>query len=1075
MTFSCRNLGSLLACALPKRTLAFGLGLFLAFAALAGAQTWTPLTHQPSFGASTALLLTDGTVMVQAVESRVWWRLTPDSTGSYINGTWTQLASLPVGYSPLYYASAVLPDGRVVVEGGEYNGGSSAVESALGAIYNPATNAWTSITPPSGVTEIGDASSVVLANGTFMLGPCCFQTIDYLLNPSTLTWTATGSGKADVNAEESWTLLPNGKVLTVDANNPSDLTHSEIYDPATGSWSSAGSTIVQLPDTTSSGGGSHEIGPAVLRPNGTVFATGGNPNTAVYNTATGIWSAGPTFPGTLDLADAPAALLPNGNVLLDSSPGIFIPGVQFFEFNGTSLVSVPGPPRAASQTSYEGRMLVLPTGQILFTDGSADVEVYTASGTYQNAWRPTINSVPSSVVPGTTSYFLSGTQLNGLSQGAMYGDDAQSATNYPLVRITNNATNHVRYAKTHNHSTMAVATGSAVVSTLFDVPADIETGSSRLEVVANGIPSTSVAIQVAGAIDYVGTFEHAGCDTLSGWAADRSRLNTAITVSIYNNGFLLTTVLANGSRPDVGSLLGDNGLHGFSIATPLSLRDGNSHLVSIKFESSGTDLASSPVSLTCSPPPPPPVAGFSFTCAGLTCSFNGSSSTGSGLTYAWSFGDSASGSGNPINHTYGATGVYTATLTVTDSQARQSSRSKNVSVTSNATAPAENYFAVAPCRILDTRNTTILTNNQPRVITVAGNCGIPSTAKAVSFNVTAVSPTGSGKIALHPGNLTASWAGAQSSLNFAPANSPRGNSAVIQLATDGTGTLGITALIPDPPGQVHVVLDVQGYFSTDSTAASGVVGPLGFQTLTLCRMADTRPSSPLVAGTVRTFTAQGVCDVPAGAAVASLHIGVPGPAYSGNIAVFPSNIAAPAVTSIDFQSGIGSLRNAARVGLSPTTPDFSAQFSSATPGASVHAYFDVNGYFKSDAPLKYHPIVPCRAVDTASLPTGGPALVTDTVRTFQIQGNCGVPVGAKAAVVRLVISLPNSAGDLSVYPSNLALPSISTVKFDANEPGLSMGTIVPLSTLSDDLAVSPGQMTAGGTVGLAIDVFGYFQ
>jgi hypothetical protein len=272
-----------------------------------------------------------------------------------------------------------------------------------------------------------------------------------------------------------------------------------------------------------------------------------------------------------------------------------------------------------------------------------------------------------------------------------------------------------------------------------------------------------------------------------------------------------------------------------------------------------------------------------------------------------------------------------------------------------------------------------------------------------------------------------------------------------------------------------VILDVQGYFSTDTTAAAGAVGPLGFQTLPICRMADTRPSSPLVTGTVRTFTAQGVCGVPAGAAVASLHIGVPGPAYSGSIALFPSNIAAPGVSTINFQGGISNLRNGARVNLSPTTPDFAAQFLSTTPGASVHAYFDVNGYFKSDAPLKYHPISPCRAVDTSSPSTGGPALVTDTVRTFQIQGNCGVPFGAQAALLRLVVSSPTSGGDLSVYPSNLSLPTISTVKFDANEPGLSMGTIVPLSTLSDDLAVSAGQMTAGGTVGLAIDVFGYFQ
>ncbi len=97
--------------------------------------------------------------------------------------------------------------------------------------------------------------------------------------------------------------------------------------------------------------------------------------------------------------------------------------------------------------------------------------------------------------------------------------------------------------------------------------------------------------------------------------------------------------------------------------------------------------------------------------------------------------------------------------------------------------------------------------------------------------------------------------------------------------------------------------------------------------------------------------------------------------------------------------------------------------------------------------------------------------------TFQIQGNCGVPVGAKAALLRLVVAAPTSSGDLTVYPSNLTLSAVavSAVKFDANEPGLSMGTIVPLSTLANDLAASPGQMTAGGTVVVSIDIFGYFQ
>lgn len=140
-----------------------------------------------------------------------------------------------------------------------------------------------------------------------------------------------------------------------------------------------------------------------------------------------------------------------------------------------------------------------------------------------------------------------------------------------------------------------------------------------------------------------------------------------------------------------------------------------------------------------------------------------------------------------------------------------------------------------------------------------------------------------------------------------------------------------------------------------------------------------------------------------------------------------------------------------------------------------HAYFDVHGYFKSDAPLQYRAITPCRAFDTADANAGAPRIAVDVPRNVQIQGQCGVPAGAKAAVVRVVVSTPTSSGDLLLYPSNVAPPAVSTVKFTTNEPGLSMGTTVPLSTLANDLTVHARQMTAGGSVAVAIDVLGYFQ
>jgi hypothetical protein len=469
----------------------------LALAGFANAQKWQSLKHPPTFQTDTALLLTDGRVMVHEYNSPNWWALTPDQTGSYVNGTWKQLASMPSDYAPLYFASQVLPGGRVLVEGGEYNF-LSQDETNLGAIYEPINNQWIKVNPPGGWSEIGDSPSIVLPNGTLLLGQN-FTTESALFNIKTLGWTIKGSGKSDDYAEEGMELLPNGKVLLVDTQN---TPNSEMFNPKTNTWTTAGSTIVAL--SISAG---EETGPALLRPEGTVFAMGANGtgagHTAIFNTKTGKWTAGPDFPNGNDMADAPAAVLPDGNILCETSPLVFQTPVSFYEFDGTKFNSVPNPKHTGNKqnkvnTSYVGRLLVLPTGQILYTlaDGfTIDAEIYTAKGTFQSSWAPTIKTAPTSVTRGDT-YKISGTQFNGLTHGAAYGDDAQMNSNYALVRITNNASKHVIYAKTHNPSTMGVATGTKIVSTNFDVPKTAETGASSLVVVANGIPSAPVSVTV---------------------------------------------------------------------------------------------------------------------------------------------------------------------------------------------------------------------------------------------------------------------------------------------------------------------------------------------------------------------------------------------------------------------------------------------------------------------------------------------------------------------------------------------------------------------------------------------------
>jgi len=458
-------------------------------------QTLQSLTNQPPDSAGLGFLLTDGSVMFQGNRLFDWFKLTPDNSGSYLKGTWSQLANLPAGYAPADFASAVLADGRVVVVGGEYNFGSFVLTNE-GTIYDPVANTWAALAPPAGWDYIGDSPSAVLPNGQLLIGRK-LDTLMAELDPSTLQWTAMAStGKSDFDAEEGWTLLPDGSILTFDVKN---APNSERYIPSMQTWFSAGSTIVDLHSPgggpcLSYGGGCYnppgEVGPAMLRPDGTVFATGsrstaGPGHTAIYtppviSTDAGTWTAGPDFPGNDNAGDSFAVLLPSGNVLVLGNSG------TLYEFDGKTLT-------ASGQVPSGSSLLVLPTGEVIV--GGDTVQLYTSAGQPAPSWAPTISAFPASVLRGS-SYAISGTQFNGLSQAAAFGDEEQTATNYPLVRITNQSTGHVFYARTHDHSTMAVATGSAVVSTNFDVPSGMETGASSLEIVANGIASPSVRLTV---------------------------------------------------------------------------------------------------------------------------------------------------------------------------------------------------------------------------------------------------------------------------------------------------------------------------------------------------------------------------------------------------------------------------------------------------------------------------------------------------------------------------------------------------------------------------------------------------
>ncbi len=519
------------------------------------AAQWQSLASPPSvpsgaFSAETMLLLTNGNILVHNAYGQEWLLFQPDPNNGYKGGAWGAVSQMSVPRG--FFASAVLNDGRVFVVGGETSTATTS-DISSGDIYDPATNAWTAMqgtsAPPSYIQ--GDASACVLTDGRVIFGAISSnQTAVW--DPVNSTWTAAGTAfGTQANSkfgncnEETWTLLPDGSVVTVNTKAPlpggalnNSPTSAERYIPSTDLWQQTSALPDVLALTTATDNttnpptpaAAYEIGPAIFLPSGKLIAFGATGHTAIYDPATGNWSAGPDFPadpgdpnnnnavisptGLLTQSDAPACLQPNGRVVTvagtlyrtvqNGQQLLFSKNSQYFEYdpvaNTLTKLPVQPPGNTTSSATWTARFLLLPTGQILLSTQQGQVYIYTPDpneGSYQAAWQPSIVSFPDTLVVGH-SYLLTGTQLNGLSQANSYGDDAQMATNYPIIQITDTVNNAVYYLETRDFSTLGIAVpGNQTCSVT--VPSTTPPGSYSLVVIANGIPSAPQQVEIGTA------------------------------------------------------------------------------------------------------------------------------------------------------------------------------------------------------------------------------------------------------------------------------------------------------------------------------------------------------------------------------------------------------------------------------------------------------------------------------------------------------------------------------------------------------------------------------------------------
>lgn len=225
--------------------------------------------------------------------------------------------------------------------------------------------------------------------------------------------------------------------------------------------------------------------------------------------------------------------------------GTFAGPIEIFDFDPVANTISPVSPAlndsyltSIQAHAYVIGMLMLPTGQVLFSDGSNQLWAYTPDGAASPSLLPVVTSIDSK---GKGAFTLHGTQLNGQSSGAAYGDDEQNDSSYPVTSMTS-ASGNVYYAKTTNWSYVGVGGGSTPQSVDFTLNSQLTAGTYSLIVSGAGIQSTPVPVAISSDLNTITLSPTPVISAVTDAASARASLVPGQWVAIYGQK------LANSAR-----------------------------------------------------------------------------------------------------------------------------------------------------------------------------------------------------------------------------------------------------------------------------------------------------------------------------------------------------------------------------------------------------------------------------------------------------------------------------------------------------------------------------------------------